>query len=192
MDGNGLLLLGAAAALSGVVVLRLSWSRPGRSHGLNAAGWSLLALALAAGWNAAGAWGASVEALVAMGTAFAFLGHAARTSPSGAGKGSGRRVRMLPDMADPLRLGRRIVTFVMVGALAFFASLGLALAIRLLVILAGAGEANANVVATFVTPLAWAALAHALLMTRGRRRQFAILASGWLAALPAFLQGTHP
>ena len=192
MDGNGLLVLGAASAAGGVALLRLSWARRKRSHHLNLTGWSLLLLALVSGWNGAGAWGASVEALVAMMTAFLCLGWAGWTSPPGATKASNRRVGMLPEGGAPLRLGRRLITFVMVGVLAMLASLGLALGTRLLALLSGAGEADANVVAIFATPLAWALIAYALVMTSDRRRQFAILALSSLAAIPAFLQGTHP
>lgn len=191
MNGNGLLLIGAAAAAGGVTVLRLSWSRGKRSHRLNIGGWSLLAMAASAGWNAAGAWGVAVEALVAMGTAFAFLARAAWSAPPGAAKASNRRVGMLPEAGAPLGLGRRLGTFVIVGVLALFASVGLALGVRLLAVLGGAGEANANVAAIFATPLAWAILAYALLMTGDRRRQFTMLALGSLAAVPAFLQGIY-
>lgn len=192
MDGNSALLFGAAAAASGVAVLRLSWSRPKRSPGMNFAGWILLLLAGAVAWNVAGAWGVSVEALVAMTMAFVFLALAAWTSPASSTKASNRRAGMLPEAGAPLHLGRRIVTFVIVTALALFASLGLALGIRLLVILGGAGEAGANVTAIFATPLTWAVLAYALLMTSDRRRQFAMLTIASLAAVPAFLQGAYP
>lgn len=191
MSANGLLLLGGLAAGAGVVVLRFSWARRKRSHGLNLAGWTLLFLAVASGWNASGAWGVSVEALVAMIAAFILLGWSGWASPPGAAKASNRRAGMLPEGGAPLRLGRRLVTFLLVGVVALFASIGLALGTRLLALLGGAGEANANVLALFVTPLAWCIFAFALLMMADRRRQFAMLMVGSLAAIPAFLQGVH-
>lgn len=192
MTADGLLLTSALAALGGVAFLRVSWSRPKRSVGLNSAGWGLLLMGVVAGWNAAGAWGVAIGALVAMAAAFVLLARAGWTSPPGAMKASNRRVGMLPESGAPLRLGRRLLTFVLVGILALFASIGLALAARLLALLSGAGEADANVLALFTTPVAWSILAFALLMTRDRRRQFAMLAIGALVAVPAFLQGTHP
>lgn len=191
MSGDGILLLGASAAVGGAVVLRLSWARRARSHPLNLAGWGLLALAAALGWQAAGAWGLSVEVIVAMVVALSFLAYAAWTSPPGATKASNRRAGMLPEQGKPLRLGRRLVTFVLVGILALLASLGAALGMRLLAILAGAGEADANVLALFIAPLAWSLLGYALLMTLDRRRQFGMVAVGSLLAVPAFFQGVY-
>lgn len=192
MSVNGLLLLGWLAAIAGVAVLRFSWARRKRSHGLNLGGWTLLLFAAVSGWAAAGAWGVSVEALAALAAAFVFLGWAGWTSPPGAAKASNRRAGMLPEGGAPLALGRRLVTFLVVGVLALFASMGLALGVRLLALLGGVGEADANVLALLLTPLAWSVLAFILLMTGDRRRQFAMLALGSLAAVPAFLQGVHP
>lgn len=192
MYGDGLLLLGVLASTGGVALLRVSWSRRKRSHRLNLAGWSLQFLAVVLGWAAAGIWGVSVEALVAMAMAFVLLGWAGWTSPPGVMKASNRRAGMLPEGGAPLRLGRRVLTFVLVGVLALFASIGLALGARLLALLGGTGEADANVLALFVTPVVWSVFAFALLMTADRRRQFAMLALGSLAAIPAFLSGGHP
>ncbi|GGC02352.1 hypothetical protein GCM10011494_21170 [Novosphingobium endophyticum] len=191
MNGDGVLLLGGLAAIGGVALLRFSWSRRKRSHRLNLAGWSLLALAVVAGAQAAGAWGVAIEALVAMALAFVLLAWAGWTSPPGVMKASNRRAGMLPEGGAPLRLRRRLTTFALVGLMAVFAAIGLALGLRMLALLGGAGEADANALALFTTPLAWSGLVFAMLMTGDRRRQLAMLAIGCLVAVPAFLTGVQ-
>ncbi|CDO34001.1 hypothetical protein [Novosphingobium sp. KN65.2] len=189
MMGDAVLSLGAVLAVTGVAMLRRSWSRRTRSHGLNLAAWGSLALSTALGWASAGAWGAAVEAIVAMALAFVLLGWAAWTSPPGKALASNRRVGMLPENGAPLGIGRRIVTFTFVAILALASSLALAMAGRLLALVAGAGEANANAISLFVTPLAWMGLAYALMMTGNRRRQVVMLAIAAVAAVPAYLIG---
>ncbi|GFM31252.1 uncharacterized protein PY1_contig_16_193 [Novosphingobium sp. PY1] len=189
MVGDALLSLGAALAVAGVAMLRRSWSRRTRSHGLNLAAWGALALSIALGWSSAGAWGTAVEIIVAMALAFVLLGWAAWSSPPGKATASNRRVGMLPENGGALRVGRRFVTFAFVAVLALVSSLGLAVAARGLALAAGAGEVNANAISLFVTPLAWTGLAYALMMTGSRRRQLVMLAFGTVAAVPAYMIG---
>tara|TARA_R110000850_G_scaffold28479_3_gene79608 strand:+ start:6309 stop:6887 length:579 start_codon:yes stop_codon:yes gene_type:complete len=182
-------LTGTATAVAAVSLLRVSWVRPRRSASLNAAGWLLLAGSLAAGWVLAGAWGVSVMALWAMGAAFAFLAVAAWQSPPARRRASSRRAGMLPEAGEPLRLGHRFATFLLVVLAGMLAAIALAIAARWISLLAGASEANANVLALFVVPLAWTILAFLMLMTDSRKRQGAILALSVAAALPALAAG---
>ena len=81
MAQDGLLLTGAIAAIAGIAVLRLSWGRDHRSATLNTAGWASLGGGTVAGWLAAGAWGATVVSLWAMGAALVCLAAAAWVLP---------------------------------------------------------------------------------------------------------------
>ena len=72
-DGAPLLWTAGALGLAGIALLRLAWSLPHRSPVWNGAGWLALAAAVLCGWGSAGAWGASVAALCAMGAAFVAL-----------------------------------------------------------------------------------------------------------------------
>jgi hypothetical protein len=175
-----------------VSVLRLSWARPGRSKPLNAAGWCLIAASLAAGWIFAGAWGVTVISLWAMGTAFVALAIAAWRSPATIRKASRRRARMLPESGEPLRVGRRSVTFLLVVLAGMVAAIALAIATRWVALLAGASEANANVLALFVAPLGWTIMTFMILMTERRKRQLAIILVTVATAIPAFAAGNLP
>src|SRR5690606_29366239 len=72
-----LLILAIAAAVAGVSVLRLAWSRKQRSAALNAGGWGLMAIAVVLAGAHSGAWGISVAALWGMGAALLWLAYAA-------------------------------------------------------------------------------------------------------------------
>ena len=183
-------LAGSVTAVAGVAVLRLAWARPRRSLPLNAIGWILLAAAMVAGWVMAGAWGVSVITLWAMGAAFVLLAVAAWQSPPARRKASRRRAGMLPEAGEPLHLGRRVATFLIVVLAAMLASLAIAIAVRWLSLLTGASEANANVLALFVVPLAWTILAFLILMTGSRKRQLAIVAISLATVLPALASGS--
>jgi len=183
-------LAGSVIAVAGVAVLRLAWARPRRSLPLNAIGWTLLAAAMVAGWVMAGAWGVSVITLWAMGAAFVLLAVAAWQSPSARRKASSRRAGMLPEAGEPLYLGRRVATFLIVVLAAMLASIAIAIAVRWLSLLTGASEANANVLALFVVPLAWTILTFLILMTGSRKRQLAIVAISVATVLPALASGS--
>ncbi|TZG25054.1 hypothetical protein [Sphingomonas montanisoli] len=185
---DALLYVGAAAAIAGVALLRYAWSLPKRSRMFNAIAWGLWALAIALGWASAGMWGVSVETLIGMVTAIAIMAHAASTSPPSKAKASNRRVKMLPEAGEPLGLGRRILTFLIVIGLGMFAAAGFAVGARWIAALAGAGEADANVIGLFVMPLAWTFLAFFMMMA-GRRRQMLLVGIGLASALPAAIQG---
>ncbi len=190
MANEMLFAAGLASAVAALLVLRVSWARPGRSRLLNAAGWLLLAISVAAGSVLAGAWGITVMALWAMGAAFVLLAVAAWKSPPARRKASGRRAGMLPEAGEPLRLGGRVITFLLVVLGAMISSIALAITTRWIALLAGTAEANANVLALFAAPLGWTILAFLILMTDGRRRQLAILSIPIAASIPAFVTGS--
>ncbi|ASK87936.1 hypothetical protein [Sphingorhabdus sp. SMR4y] len=181
---------GSVAAVAAILVLRFSWARPRRSPALNGLGWLLLVFSLFAGAATAGAWGISVMALWAMGAAFAILAIAAWQSPPARRKPSSRRAGMLPEGDEPLRIGGRIVTFLLIVVAAMISSIALAITTRWLALLMGASEGNANVLALFAAPLAWTILAFLVLMTESRRRQLAIIALPLISAIPAFVMGS--
>lgn len=190
MPQEMLFFAATAGAIAAVAVLRLSWARPRRSVALNATGWLILLLSLAAGWACAGAWGVSILSLWAMGAAFVVLAAAAWTSPPARRKPSSRRAGMLPDAGEPLRLGGRIATFLIVVLAGMVAAVALGLATRWLALLIGASAANANVLALFVVPLGWTILAFLILMTESRRHQIAILAAAVATAIPSLASGS--
>lgn len=176
MVDHALLIAAGAAAVAGVALLRLAWSRPRRSAWLNGGGWGLIALAATLAGAHSGAWGISIAALCCMGAALLALTQAAAgAEASTAGKASNRRVGMLPEGREPLRLGRRFATFLIVAPLAMIVSAGIAVPVRALALLTGAGEADANVIALFAMPLAWTVLAHVLLMKESRAAQVRVL-----------------
>lgn len=189
MGAGGSIVAGSALAVVAVAVLRFSWGLQGRSTALNAAGWGFGFAALVLGWAAAGAWGASVVCLWAMGAACAVLAWGGLRSPAGRAKASNRRAGMMPEGPAPLRLGARLTTFALVAVVALLSSIAFALGVRWLAAVLGAGEANANVLALFATPVIWTVLAFMLLMTASRKRQIAYLAVTASAALPALLVG---
>jgi hypothetical protein len=183
MMGDPVLSLACICAVAAVAILRLAWSRPQRSAALNGAGWGLVLASLVAGWAAAGAWGASVASLWTMGAAFVALAHAGIVSRPSKAQASNRRVGMLPEHGEPLRLPGRLLTFVLVTfACALFAA-GAALAACALALTAGWLRADAYVLAFFLMPLAWAGIAYAVLMQPARRAQLKVLA---LASLPTW------
>jgi hypothetical protein len=184
-----LLWTAAALGVAGVVALRFAWSLPRRSATWNGIGWGLLALSAIGAGTAEGAWGIAVAALGAMGTAMILLAVAGIRSPRGRAAASNRRVGMLPEGAEPRRIGRRFGTFALVILAGFAVAVGLAISVRGLGGLLGWSEANANALALFVTPLAWAVLATVLLMQTRRRSQIATLALCCLPVLPVLLSG---
>ncbi len=186
-----MLWFGCALAIGGIAALRLSWSRAGRSAGLNALGWAGLAGGSLLAGLAEGAWGVAVAALFAMGTAALFLARAALEQPrslrrsavsfravSTAGRGSWRR---------------GTVTFLLAGPAALALAVAAALAARSLAIRWPVAEADANVMVLALVPLIWPLLAFAVLMAWDRRRQIAMLVAGLAAAsLPLLAMGGQP
>ncbi|MGV2495013.1 hypothetical protein [Pelagerythrobacter aerophilus] len=189
MGAGGSIIAGSALAIVAVAVLRVSWGQKGRSAVLNAAGWGFALAALILGWTAAGAWGASVVALWAMGAACAVLAWEGFRSPATRAKASNRRAGMMPEGPAPLQIGARLTTFTLVAIVALLSSIAFAVGVRWLAAAMGAGEANANVLALFATPVVWTVLAFMLLMTASRKRQIVYLAITASAALPAILVG---
>lgn len=189
MSGDHLLLIATAAAVGGIAVLRAAWARPSRSMALNGAGWGLVAVSAICGWLAAGAWGTSIAALWSMIAAFVVLGGAALASKPGKAPASNRRVGMLPEGSEPLRIGGRLLTFVLVALVCAVFAGGAALAVCALALLAGSGRADAYVLAFFMMPLAWAGIAYAVLMQPARRGQFKVLALSSLPTWPILAAG---
>lgn len=187
-----LYLAGLVAAVAAVGLLRLSWARPRRSASLNAAGWLLLGGSLSVGWAFAGAWGVTVLSLWAMGAAFVLLAFAAWQSSPAKRKPSNRRAGMLPEAGEPLRLGRRCATFLLVALVAMVSAVAIGITTRWLSLLMGASEANANVLAFFAVPLGWTILAFLILMSGSRKRQLAILAIPIASVIPAIVSGAQP
>ena len=189
MTDDALLWLGAAAAVAGVGALRLAWSRPRRSIPLNAAGWGLLLLGLVSGSATAGAWGAAIVSLFAMGAATALLLIAATRSPAGRGAISNRRAKMLPEAGEPRRIGRRTATFAIVFVGGLLVSMAFAIGLREGGATLGWSEADANAAALFAVPTVWGVLACVLLMQASRRSQLLTLGICALPLLPAILSG---
>lgn len=189
MGENGLISLAGALAIAGVAILRISWGRPGRSAGLNAAGWGALLISVILAGLAAGAWGIAVAALAATATACILLLHSAFEKDRQMRVRAKKTVRnrtLAPDRNHQ----RRIVTFLVAGPLALIVSLLVALTVRGAIMLAGGAEADGNVAVLGTVPLVWPVLAFALLMMAGRRRQFACLLGLAVVSLPlALTQG---
>lgn len=173
MGVTALLWTGIACAVGAIGLLRLSWGRPKRSIVLNGAGWGALLLGLALGARDAGAWGVAVVTLAATAGAFLCLGLAGMTARPGKAAASNRRVHMLPEGREPLRIGGRLLTFALTVPGAMAAAAIVSLAVRAAG--KGLGEANGNVLMLFLMPIAWSVLATLLLLWPQRRRQAALL-----------------
>lgn len=183
-----LLWLAGALGIAAIGLLRFAWSLPHRSIGWNAAAWATMAGSALCGWWSAGAWGVSVAALCTMAAAFVTLAVAGWRAAPGRAAGSNRRTGMLPEPGEPRRVGRRLVTFLLVIPGGLLASLAVALAVRGLGLALGWGEANANVSGLFAVPLAWSIVCTLLLM-QTRRGQAATLLVCGLAGAPFLLKG---
>lgn len=189
MGGDPLLAAGGMLAVAGVLLLRISWGRTGRSVALNTAGWGGIVAAVLCGAAAAGAWGIAVNSLWAMAAAFVLLAIAGWTAQPSARRTADRGAGVLPEGRESLRIGGRLVTFALVTVLSLIGSLAIAVFVRWLAVQMGAAEANASVLGLFAAPLAWTMLAYAVLMTGSRRRQFAILGGTILTAIPPIVAG---
>jgi hypothetical protein len=170
-------------------MLRFAWSHARRRHGLTLAGWLLIAAGAVLGWASAGAWGTAVAALLPMLAACVFLAVAALRSAPSKLKASNRRVGLLPESGEPLRIAGRLLTFALVGLLAAVLGAGIAVALGALLLLAGMSEANAYALALQLMPVIWAALAFAVLMQPSRRGQFKVLAFASLPIWPTLAAG---
>ncbi|MDG5487787.1 hypothetical protein NYR55_04010 [Sphingomonas sp. BGYR3] len=166
-----LVWLAALLGATGVGGLRLAWSYAQRSAGWVGAGWGLIAASAVVAWHGAGAWGVAVAALVAMATALVALGVAALRSPPGRKTAFDRRTVVQSSSCDPMRIGRRLATFLITVPGGFLSALALGLALRGAGLILGWGEANATVAALFAVPISWAVLATILLMQPRRRGQ---------------------
>lgn len=189
MAAELLLTAAMAAAIGGVAVLRLAWSRRQRSAVLNTAGWGFLALAALCGGAASGAWGIAIASLVAMGAATIALALAAAQSPAGRANASNRRAGMLPERREPREIGRRVGTFLIVILGGLIASIALGIGLRWAAIAIGWVEADANALAFIAVPLVWGVIACVMLMQQNRRSQAATLLVCTLPLIPALLSG---
>lgn len=184
---DGMIVAASVAGATGVATLRWCWSRSRRTMAGNLLGWVLILGGALLGCFAAGAWGFAVAGLWAMGTAFGLLAVAGMTSQPGVVRASTRRVGMLPEDGEPLRIAGRVLTFVLTGPVCALLGLGIALAIRALALLAGCDEANANVSALFAMPLAWSIAAYTLLMQPRRSAQLKVAAFASLPVWPVLV-----
>lgn len=189
MSGDHLLLLASVAAICAIAVLRMAWARPRRSAALNGLGWGLVVVSVLCGWWAAGAWGTSVAALWSMAAAFVVLSGAALASKPSKAQASNRRVGMLPEGSEPLRLGGRVLTFVLIALICAVFAAGAALAGCALALAGGLARADAYALAFFTMPLAWAGIAYAVLMQPARRGQYKVLALSSLPTWPILAAG---
>ena len=187
MMDQGLIWFALALSVTGIVILRVSWGRTGRSTALNGIGWGAVLLAVLAAGAHSGAWGIANTALCAMATAGAFLLLDA-AKPLAKRRKSAPKARSLP--AARRSTGQAITTFVLAGPLSLLASLVIALALRDVMAATGSSEANANVTVLALVPLAWPLLSFAVLTMRSRMSQFAWLSAPAVACLPlVLLQG---
>ena len=184
-----LVWLACALGVAAVALLRLAWARRRRSARLTGSAWAALAVAVILAWRGEGAWGVAILSMFAMAAALVALAVAGARSPRGREKASDRRAGMLPEAGEPRRIGSRIATFLLVIFGGLVASVGLAIVARGLGILLGWSEADANALAFFALPLAWAALAAILLIQPRRRSQVATLLACALLALPFLASG---
>jgi hypothetical protein len=184
---DDLIWLAALGAIGGVGLLRFGWGQAKRSIPLNTGGWLLIALAAIIGWAGAGMWGASVAALAGMGAAAVLLAVAAARSPKGRAKASNRRVKLLPERGEKLRIGGRLLTFLLTAPLAMALAVGLGVALRGLAIGLGASEANANTLGLFFPPIAWGLIAFVLLIQERRRMQALVVLICALPVVPVIV-----
>ncbi|GAY20842.1 hypothetical protein [Sphingobium fuliginis] len=178
-----LLWTSALLAAAAVCLLRFSWGRALRSAPLNAAAWGLLAFALTMGMAGGGAWGVAMVTLAALAMAFCCLALAAATAPPGKTGASNRRAHMLPEGQEPLRIGGRMVSFLLSVPGAMLVALILGLAARGTARALGAHEADGNVLMLFLMPLLWAVMAMLILLWPQRRRQVGLLTAPALLGL---------
>ena len=178
-----LIWLAGALAVMGIALLRMSWGRPGRAAGLNALGWAALAIGVVIGGAVAGAWGIAVTSLFAVGTAIAILAKAVFEHPRRQRPARPLRETEALNGVGGTRIGQALATFAIAGPLALVVSVLFALAARLALIAAGAGEANGNVAVLGLVPLVWPILAFVLLITQTRGKQLLLTSAVSIAAL---------
>lgn len=189
MSGDALVMAAISCMGAGVAMLRWAWQLSKRSIAANSIAWSMIAAGCILGWAGEGAWGASLAVLSGMTVAGILLMVAALRSPAGKAVASNRRVGMLPERGEPLRLWRRIYTFVIVALLAGLASISVAILINAMGIMAGMEAADRTATALLLMPLVWAVLAFVLLMQATRKKQILTLLICCLSAIPAFVAG---
>lgn len=182
------IMLASSAAAGGVGVLRYAWARKQRSQALNAIGWGLFLLAAVLAGTGAGAWGVSVAAVWAMLAALVLLGQAALSAPLGkpAKLRPGPEAQAAGQVWD---LGRRSLTFALVVPLCLAVAIGLGLAMWRVMLLAGAGEADAIVAGLFMVPLGWMLLACGVLMAASRKRQWGLLLGSAIPGIAVAIAG---
>lgn len=187
---DALVLAGSVMALMAVFFLRLSWSKPSRSNAINTVAWSLLLSGLLLGALGHGAWGLAITLLTGMVSASLLLSHSAIRSPAGKAKAANRRVHLLPEAGEPLRIGHRLATFLMAVPGSLVASLVFALGARGIASSFGWSDADANVLALLAMPVVWSVLMIQLLIAQRRKSQLLYLAVP--TGLGAILLGLGP
>jgi len=190
MQDMALWIVAIGGALGGIAVLRAAWAQATRLPVLTVAGWGLLAVSTLAGGALGGAWGVAAAWMAAMAVALVAMAHAAATAPRSARASAPTRKAGIAPPGEPLHLGRRALTFLIAVPLALASSIAFAIGLRAALVLAGAGEANANAVGLFAVPLAWGILACVVLMRERRGAQIATLSLYALAIVVGFVPGT--
>jgi len=178
-----LIAAGMGLAIASVLMLRVAWGRPRRSVVANGLAWAVLLAALLCGARAAGAWGLAMVSVSAITTALLCLAQAALAAPPGKAVASRRRAGALPPGPEPWHVGRRLLTFLLVGPVGLAASLLAGLGLRALASRAGMGEADADMAVLLGMPLLWTLMLTLQLMTPLRRTQIL------LAIVPALTGG---
>jgi hypothetical protein len=184
------LWLACGLGVAAIALLRFAWSLPRRSRGWTSAAWVTLAVSVLSGWQAGGAWGVSVAALVTMAAACVPLALACTDAPRRNGKTAERSPAMPP--REPRRIVRRVITFLLVMPGGLVAAMGLGFVVRGLGSASHWGEANANVAALYAVPIAWAVLAVVLLMQMRRISQFVTLLACVAVSAPFLLVNVGP
>jgi hypothetical protein len=153
----GMLPIGLALSATGVVLLRISWSR--QSQALAGLGWASLATATPVLAGADGAWAVTLGALVATGVAALLLTHSAIVAPAGRAPATRQGIAGEGWRFSASDLGRRIAVFALVGPGAFAAAQLLAFGAQAAARRAEWHEADATVLGLLLQPIAWAILA---------------------------------
>lgn len=161
-----------ATIAAGLLLVRLGW---GGARGAAAAGWALVALALAVLAMREGAWGLALGTVAGIAAAMAIVFAAAgRTRPH-----PHRTARTPPIVRQRIAIGnvaRRLAVFALVVPAGFAASAWLAVAVHHAARAYGMAPADAAVCGWFALPVVWTALIAAQLTRVDPRAMLAPLA----------------
>lgn len=167
MSATWPILAGAALVAAGIGALRFGWGR--REGRLTAPiGWAAILLGLLVLAIAEGAWGLAIGGLTGSAAAFLLLVFAWARAPSGRAapaRAPTASLRLLEE--GQLRIGRRLLTFLLVVPAAMAAAMLGGLAATRLGAAAGWDEGDSIAFGLFVFPVLWAALATWMMVRTG-------------------------